>query len=324
VRPLVLEPNLPATFYRGSGQLARFRSRDDLERRPEDWIASVTARFGHDPDGRTVLPDGSPLADAITADPLAWLGAEHVARYGPDPALLVKLLDPGQRLPVHVHPDRAFARAHLSSGYGKSEAWVVLEAAHDAAVHLGFRRDIRADELARWVSTQDVAALLDATNRVPVEPGDAIFCPAGLPHAIGPDLLLVDVQEPTDFSVLLEWEGFPLDPADALLGLSFDDALSCVDRAACDPAALRGGRAGSDRSLLPAASRPFFLAERLEAGTLDPGYGVLVISAGSGTLSGEWGVLDVARGDTVLVPFAAGACHIAGEVAGVRCRPAPA
>lgn len=319
MRPIALGPNLPVTFYRGSGYLGRFRGRD-VGARPEDWIASVTARFGRDTDGRTVLPDGSPLADAIAADPIAWLGAEHVARHGADPALLVKLLDPGQRLPVHVHPDRAFARSHLSSGYGKSEAWIVLDAAADAAVYLGFRRDVAAAELAGWVSTQDVPALLDATNRVPVGAGDAIFCPAGLPHAIDPNILLVELQEPTDFSVLLEWEGLPLEPADALLGLSFDDALACVDRRRCNPAALRGGQGSS---LLPARSRPFFLAERLTAGVLDRGYSVLVVSAGRGTLAGEWGVHPVARGDTILVPYAAGACRLTGDAVGVRCRPAP-
>jgi mannose-6-phosphate isomerase len=320
VEPIALGPNLPATFYRGSGQLARFRGRD-MAARPEDWIASVTTRFGSDSAGRSVLPDGSLLADAIAAEPIGWLGAEHVARHGADPALLVKLLDPGQRLPVHVHPDRAFARSHLASGYGKSEAWIVLEAAPDAAVYVGFQRDVDAEELARWVSTQDVAALLGTTNRVPVAAGDAIFCPAGLPHAIGSDILLVELQEPTDFSVLLEWEGLPLEPADALLGLSFDAALACVDRRACDPAALRGG--GDSRSLLPAESRLFFVAERLAAGLLDPGFSVLVISGGRGTLAGEWGEFAVARGDTVLVPFAAGACRLTGDAMGVRCRPAP-
>jgi mannose-6-phosphate isomerase len=318
VRPIALEPNLPPTFYPGSGSLARFRGRA-VGPGGEDWIASVTAQWGREAEGRTVLPDGSPLADAIATEPLAWLGAKHVARHGADPALLVKLLDPGQRLPVHVHPDRAFARSHLSSGYGKSEAWVVLEAPPDAAVHLGFRRNVEVDELAHWVSTQDVAALLGATNRVPVQAGDAIFCPARLPHAVGPDIFVVELQEPTDFSVLLEWQGLPVDPADALLGLSFDEALACVNRTACDPAGLRGG---NGRSLLPAASRPFFLAERLAAGVLDPGFSVLIVSAGRGTLSGEWGVQSVARGDTVLVPFAAGACRLTGDAVGVRCRPA--
>ena len=51
--------------------------------------------------------------------------------------------------------------------------------------------------------------MLGALHRVPVAAGDAIFVPAGMPHAIGEGLLIVELQEPTDLSVLLEWEGFP-------------------------------------------------------------------------------------------------------------------
>lgn len=64
-----------------------------------------------------------------------------------DPGVLVKLLDAGQRLPLHVHPDRRFATAHLASPYGKTEAWVILSDRPDAYVHLGFARDVSADEL---------------------------------------------------------------------------------------------------------------------------------------------------------------------------------
>ena len=49
------------------------------------------------------------MRDAVAADPEAYLGAAHVARYGASTALLVKLLDAGQRLPAHFHPGRAFA-----------------------------------------------------------------------------------------------------------------------------------------------------------------------------------------------------------------------
>jgi len=321
VRPIRLLPNQPATFYRGSGRLAAFRGLD-LEPRPEDWVASTTSRFGSAPSGLSTLPDGTVLADAIAADPLGWLGAEHVQRHGADPALLVKLLDAGQRLPVHVHPDRRFARTHLASGYGKTEAWIVLDAAPDAVVHLGFSRDVATAELANWVAAQDVAALLAVTNRVPVAVGDAILCPAGLPHAIGENILLVELQEPTDFSVLLEWDGFALGPHDATLGMTFDEALTCVDRRACAADRLAALRGGSAHSLLPDEAAEFFTAERVTAGDLSPGFGVLVGTSGSGTLAGEWGSLPIGRGDTVLVPFAAGACRVTGAVAAIRCRPA--
>jgi mannose-6-phosphate isomerase len=321
MRPILLGANQPPTFYRGSGRLGAFR-RLELDPRPEDWVASTTARFGLAPAGLTVLPDGARLTDAIAADPIDWLGATHLAKYGADPALLVKLLDAGQRLPMHAHPSRPFARSHLASPYGKTEAWIALDAAPDAVVHLGFSRDVTEAELAAWVSSQDVASLLGATNRIPVAAGDAILCPAGLPHAIGADVLLVELQEPTDFSVLLEWSGFPLDPADATLGLPLDEALACVDRRACPPTRLGEFRGGRGHSLLPAGADAYFRAEGLDAGDMDPGFSVLIVTSGAGELSGEWGALALRKGATVVIPYGAAGCRLAGELTAIRCRPA--
>src|SRR5215471_7791003 len=100
---------MPEMFYRGGGRISRLRGGGPATcaGRPEDWIGSTTARAhrgGSDGEGMTRLADGALLADLIAEDPAGWLGREHVARYGANPALLVKLLDAGQRLPVHVHP----------------------------------------------------------------------------------------------------------------------------------------------------------------------------------------------------------------------------
>ena len=210
--PVLLAPNLPATFYAGSGRLAAFHD-EPLPDRPEEWVASTTRRFGQATSGLSALPDGTTLLDAITAEPNEWLGRSEA-----DTGLLVKLLDAGQRLPLHVHPDRNFARSHLASPYGKTEAWIIVDAAPDAIVNIGFRRAVERDELSRWVATQDVAAMLSATHSVSVRAGDAVLCPAGTPHAIGAGILLVELQEPTDFSIMLETDGFPIDPADARSG----------------------------------------------------------------------------------------------------------
>ena len=320
MQPVVLPANLPETFYRGSGRLAAFRG-TDLPPRPEDWVGSATTRFGDSAAGLSTLPDGRRLAEALAADPVAWLGAEHAAWFGADPGVLVKLLDAGQRLPVHVHPDRAFARSHLASPYGKSEAWIVLDAAPEATVRLGFTRDVARDELARWVAEQDVAALVNATNELPVAAGDVLFCPAGAPHAIGTGILLVELQEPTDFSVLLEQDGFPVASEDALLRLPFELALECVDRRAYPPARLAALR-GQDRdSLLPAAADQFFRAELVTGGAAIEGFAVLVVIDGQGTLAGEWGSTPIARGVTLVLPHGAGPGRVDGPVRVVRCGP---
>jgi mannose-6-phosphate isomerase len=328
---MILEPNMPDTFYRGAGRIGAFRGESHPPGPPpEDWIASTTSRYGRGTDGMTRLADGSLLADMIAADPVGWLGKEHVARHGADPALLVKLLDAGQRLPVHVHPDRQFAAKHLASPYGKTEAWIVLEAEPGAVVHMGFGRDVGAAELAGWVSRQDTGSMLAATNQVPVTAGDTMLCPAGTPHAIGAGILLIELQEPTDLSVVMEWRGFPLGPADVTPGLPMEEALACVSRQAWPSArlnALRGRPLNhAIGSLLPAAADPFFVAERVDCRVrahLSAGCGVLVVTSGNGLLTDQGGAsVPVSRGSTVLIPHSAGVCALTGDIRAVRCLPA--
>jgi mannose-6-phosphate isomerase len=313
---LSLPANQPETFYRGAGRIAAFRTTPALPERPEDWVASTTSRFGNAPAGMSVLPDGRLLAEAVAADPGWWLGPGR----GADPGVLVKLLDAGQRLPLHVHPDRRFAADHLASPYGKTEAWVIVSAEPGAVVHLGFTRDVAADELADWVNGQKIDEMLAATNTLEVRAGDAVLCPAGVPHAIGAGILLIEVQEPTDFSVLLEYDGFALDgPAEGHLRLGYDLALQCVDRGGWDADRLAALR-GSER-LLPPAADPFFAAERLRpapAVRLAAGFSVVVITAGEGTLRGAHDELAVRRGETLLVPYAAGPVELRGRLEAVR------
>ncbi|WP_127503013.1 class I mannose-6-phosphate isomerase [Actinoplanes solisilvae] len=316
--PILLAPNTLPSFYAGDGRIAAFRGDPAVPPTdPEDWIASTTPRTGMAPRGLTHLPDGTLLRDRVAADPTAWLG-------GVDPSLLVKLLDAGQRLPLHVHPSRSFAREHLASPYGKTEAWLVLRADPGAAVHLGFSRDVAEDELAGWVSTQDVEAMLGACNLVPVAAGDVLLCPAGVPHAIGAGILVVELQEMTDFSIMLEWTGFPIVARDVFLGLDQALALSTVDRSALSPPTVTGHPLDTTpgvTSLLPPAADPFFRAEQLIPGPggliLDARFAIVIIVSGHGTL----GPVDVTDGQIWLIPYAAGPLTLRGELAAVRCYP---
>jgi mannose-6-phosphate isomerase len=329
VRPVVLPPNGIERFYRGGPAIAALRGTEPPgERVPEDWVGSTTTVFGEEELGLSRLPGGELLRDAIATDPVGFLGDGHAARRGADPALLVKLLDAGERLPVHVHPDGPFARDALGTPYGKTEAWIVIGAsAPDAAVHVGFREDVQPETLERWVDEQDHAALLGALNPVEVGPGDALFVPAGVPHAIGEGLLILELQEPSDLSVLLEWEGFGIDdPHEASLGLGWESALGCVDRSARDVAPLRGPRPdGPVAQLLPTEADPFFRAERVAPAPeaeIEPGFAVLVVLEGDGTLEPEEGEpLGLRRGETVLLPHGAGTCRVSGEVVLIACRP---
>jgi mannose-6-phosphate isomerase len=335
MRPIRLAANRVPRFYRGGPAIDELRGtapQPGGEAAPEDWVGSTTTVSGSASDGLTWLDDGRTLREAVQEDPEGFLGPRHADAYGASPALLVKLLHAGERLPVHCHPDRDFARRHLDCPWGKTEAWIITATqVPEPVVHLGFREAIDPRQLADLVEGQRVEALLASLNTVPVEPGDAVLVPAGVPHAVGEGVLLVELQEPTDFSVLLEWEGFAVDGRrDGHLGLGFDLALRCVDRSGWGRAELdrlRGGRGqarpGVER-LLPAEADPFFRAERLRpdpAAALEAAFSILVVTGGSGRLETAGGSLGLGRGDTVLVPFAAGAGEVRGRVEVVRCLP---
>ncbi|CCH86910.1 Mannose-6-phosphate isomerase [Modestobacter italicus] len=324
--PLTLDPNQPADrFYAGGARIAEFRGTPWVGGNlPEDWVGSSTTLFGEHELGLTRLPDGRLLRDVVAADPVGWLGAAHVARFGADTMLLTKLLDAGQRLPVHLHPDGAFAAEHLQRAHGKTEAWVVLRGGE---VHLGLRRDLAPAEVRRLVAEQDVEVLLAAMHRVEVAPGDAVLVPAGLPHAIGAGVLLVEVQEPEDLSILLEWRGFALDgERDGHLGLGFDLALQAADLSGWSPERIDSlvVRRRGPGPVLPERAAEFFRVDRVLGGDpLAASFGVVVVTRGQGRLraADDGWTATVGAGQTLLVPHGAGALALDGDVEALWCRP---
>lgn len=330
LRPVPLPANQPERFYRGGAAIAALRGSRPLEFGPEDWVGSCTTMHGARDLGLSTLPSGTLLRDAISAHADNWLGAAHLARYGADSALLVKLLDAGQRLPVHCHPSDAFAGRHFDSRYGKTEAWIVVgTAGADSTVYIGFTERQTVETVAGWVASQDSSAMLGALNAVTVRPGDTVFVPAGVPHAIGAGVFIVELQQPTDLSVTLEWKDFLGDEEGGHLGIGFETALGCLDRSGWG-----GERMGTlvrrqedtgapVRDMFGQPAQAFFRAERVRAGAeLEASFAVLVALSGTGVLHTEHaGDVPVARGETLVIPHAAGAITVDGDLSAIRCLP---
>lgn len=321
LRPVQLPANQPPRFYRGGAAIAALRGDQPKEFGPEDWVASCTTLHGEQSHGLTTLPDGTLLRDAVAAAPTNWLGDAHVAAFGTEPALLVKLLDAGQRLPVHCHPSDEFAARHYNSRYGKTEAWVVVGATEHSTVHIGFSEDQSEDTIADWVARQDTAAMLAALNPVRVKAGDTVFVPAGVPHAIDAGVFIVELQQPTDLSVTLEWKDFLDDEAGGHLGIGFETALGCVDRQSW--VNRLDELVNHDETTTSLFGPDFFRAERLRDGAeVDASFSVLVVLDGTGVLHTEKaGDVRLTKGATFVVPHAAGESIVDGEVTAIRCLP---
>lgn len=326
VPPIVLPANQPpARFYRGGARIAQFRGIGSTgDRVPEDWIASTTSVRGQGSVGRTILPDGRVLADAIGADPVWWLGADHVAAFGADSRLLVKLLDAGERLPVHAHPSGDFARAHLGTAHGKAEAWYILS---PGEVHLALTADLEAGRLKELVVQQESDVLLDMMHRISVHRGDRVFVPPGVMHAIGAGVFLAEVQEPEDLSLLLEWRGFAIDgSALGHLGLGFDRALQAVESRArsAEEVDRLVRRAGDGTTGLGCGAEEYFRLDEKAldgVGVLAAGFMILIGVEGSFRLDGPSGSTALRAGSTVLVPAASDARKITGTGVVLEVRP---
>ncbi len=334
--PWRLAPNRVERFYTGGALLERFQGlSEDAARdghRPEDWVGSVTAAWrppGEPPtrDGLSVVDEGGTrrtIAELLAADPAAVAGQALVDRAGATTGLLVKLLDAGARLPVHAHPSRAFAREHLGSSFGKAEAWLIVATRHVPRaeapnLRLGFRRDVTRDELLEMVERQDTDRLLEAMHVRPARAGDTWFVPPGVPHAIGAGVFMVEIEEPSDFSIVAETRGVPVDPADAHLRLGWERAIDAFERRGLDDAgidALRQqpvpieDRQGLRRVALTGHDAdPFFRAERVTVRgrarpDWEPAFLIGIVTMGSGVARAGDRSLAVSRGESFAVPAA--------------------
>ena len=169
----------------------------------ESWEVS-----GH-PDEPSVV-DCGPFAGRDLPGLVAEYGIELVGHRGARAVergtfpLLVKLLDASHALSVQVHPDDAYAAAHLPGETGKSEMWHVVHAGPGARIIHGLQAGVGRRGLLDAVAGGRVQ---DVLNRVSVSPGDSVMVPAGTVHGILSGVVLVEVQQTSDTTYRIhDWD----------------------------------------------------------------------------------------------------------------------
>ena len=305
---------------------------------PEEWIASTVRAInpGHtDPlEGISILEDGGiPLTQLLQRYPRECLGGRR------DLGVLIKFLDSAIRLPMQVHPTRDNASRLFGSPYGKTEAWLILMTRPDACVYFGFSREVSRAEFERAVdrSLTQGECMTGLVNRVPVTAGDVFLVPAGVIHAIGAGCLLLEAQEPTDFTIQPEhWCGrYRLSEEEMYLGLQRGDALECFDFGLYGDKAVRMGKKQPrvlratdkviEETLIGPEDTPCFTMDRttLQAGgqiVLERGAAVYIVILGEGSVTCGSYHRKVKRGDYFFLPHAAaGRCSAQGSMQFICC-----
>ncbi|MFZ4520090.1 MAG: type I phosphomannose isomerase catalytic subunit [Bacteroidales bacterium] len=152
------------------------------------------------------------------------VGEKVYSRFPGEFPILVKFIDANDWLSIQVHPDDALA-ARRNIGSGKTEMWYVLDAEPGAELISGFSRKMNS---ASYLESMKENRLKETLNFEKVHKGDAFFIPAGRVHALGPGLLLAEIQQTSDTTYrIYDWdrvdsEGKPRD-------LHTDLALEAID-----------------------------------------------------------------------------------------------
>ena len=274
------------------------------------------------------------LDDLLRDEPERMLGGRR------DLGVLVKALDSAVALPVQAHPTRERAMRLFQSPYGKTESWLVLDARPGASIAYGFKRPVTGEEFRAAVLAggEAVSALL---NIVPVKPGDVYLIPGGMVHAIGAGCLMLEVQEPTDYTIQPEeWLGdYHLSEYERFLGLPEEDAFTCFDYTWYGEKALARGRmtprllyrdgTRTSEELIGYTDTPCFAVKRhtlrdTENGgyALPAGPAVFLVGEGSGRLTGDGFRQELTKGDYFLLPHAAaGKYTVKGGMTLLECLP---
>ncbi|TCR63475.1 mannose-6-phosphate isomerase [Bosea sp. BK604] len=200
------------------------------------------------PWGSTDLAPWSEIAASGAAIGELWF--QRSGARAPETALLLKLLFTTETLSIQVHPDDAFARS-IGLPNGKTEAWYILSADPGAEVAIGLKRQLTAPELRGAIADGSISELVQWHR---VQKDDVVFVPAGTIHAIGPGLVIAEIQQSSDATFRLFDYGRQRE-------LHIDNAVAVADaRSARRQEAAK--RLTNARALL--AVSPYFVLERFE------------------------------------------------------------
>ena len=115
--------------------------------------------------------------------------------------LLCKILDARENLSVQVHPPERTAAAR--QGEVKNEIWYVLHASPDALIYGGMEENATLPDIRHAAETGQMEQLIRSTH---LEPGEHLYIPAGLVHAIGAGHLIAEIQQNSDTTYrLYDW-----------------------------------------------------------------------------------------------------------------------
>lgn len=194
-KPLLLRPSGKDYLWGGKRLNDEFAKNINMSPLAETWECSTH------PDGPSFVVGGE-----FDGKTLAQVLKEHTEYLGTHPStkgelpILIKFIDAKSDLSVQVHPDDDYAREHENGQLGKTEMWYVLDAAKNAQLVYGLRRDADVKTIRKAIEKGTLEQYL---QKIPIQKGDLFFIESGTIHAIGAGALIAEVQENSNLTYRL-------------------------------------------------------------------------------------------------------------------------
>jgi mannose-6-phosphate isomerase len=152
------------------------------------------------------------------------VGEQVFETYGAIFPLLIKFIDAREWLSIQVHPDDELAwKRDLPNG--KTEMWYVIQADEGSQLISGFKKKVTQQQYLHHLQNKTLKEIL---NYEAVKTGDVFFIPAGRVHALGPGILLTEIQQTSDATYrIYDWDRLDKDCKGR--ELHTEQALAAID-----------------------------------------------------------------------------------------------
>lgn len=152
------------------------------------------------------------------------VGEKVYEKYGNEFPVLIKFIDANDYLSIQVHPDDELARKRHGAN-GKTEMWYILDAEPGSELISGFSEKVDKEGYLYHLSNK---TLKDILNVEKVKAGDVFYIPSGRVHALGPGILLAEIQQTSDITYrIYDWDRPGIDGR--MRELHTDLALDAID-----------------------------------------------------------------------------------------------
>ena len=246
--------------------------------------------------------EGDEINDLVETFMGDLVGESVFDQYGEQFPLLLKIIDANDWLSVQVHPDDELAEKR-GLGNGKTEMWYVMQADKDAELVMGFNKPMTRMDYANVMMEGSLQSVL---NHEPVTAGDVFFIPAGRVHALGPGIMVAEIQQTSDTTYrIYDWDR--INEAGMSRELHIPQSVEAIDFGI--PESYKTEVEDVMNRTVPVVDCQYFVTNLLQLqGEMEKDYAnldsfvILMNLEGNFTLTWKNGSIFVGAGECVLIP----------------------